>query len=527
MSLVELSVTEQLERLATGDITAVELTEAYLKRIDAFDAQVGAFLRTERESALVQAADVDARREAGKPIGKLGGLPVAVKDVLCDTATLTTCGSRMLENFRSPYDSTVVIKLKAADAVLIGRTNMDEFAMGGSTENSAFQLTRNPWNLERTPGGSSGGAAACVSAAMVPLSIGTDTGGSIRQPAAFCGVVGMKPTYGRVSRFGLVAFASSLDQVGPLARTTRDAALLLETIAGHDPKDSTSIDRPVPEYSKSIAKPLEGLRIGLAREHFAEGLDSEVEAAVRDAVKVYESLGATVKEVSLPNGKHGVATYYVIAPCEASSNLARYDGVHYGHRTDEKQVLAELAAERKELESKNDQVALKKLDSTLVRMYRKSRSEGFGAEVKRRIMLGTYALSAGYYDAYYLKALKVRRLIRQDFDTAFKEVDVIAGPVTAQTAFRIGEMVDDPLALYLVDLYTVSANLAGLPGISVPCGFSKAGMPIGLQLMGPPLAEETLLRAAHMFENATDWHKRKPQIQRARENTRRFAKEDP
>jgi aspartyl-tRNA(Asn)/glutamyl-tRNA(Gln) amidotransferase subunit A len=512
MSLVELSATEQLAQFATGGITAVELTEAYLKRIDSVDSQVGAFLRTEKDAALVQAADIDARRKAGKPVGKFAGLPVAVKDVLCDTATLTTCGSRMLEKFRAPYDSTVVAKLKAADAVLIGRTNMDEFAMGGSTENSAFQLTRNPWDLERTPGGSSGGAAACVSAAMTPLSIGTDTGGSIRQPAAFCGVVGLKPTYGRVSRFGLVAFASSLDQVGPLARTTQDAALLLETIAGHDPLDSTSLNEPVPEYSQSVTKPLKGLRIGLAREHFAEGLDSEVETAVREAVKVYESLGATIKEVSLPNGKHGVATYYVIAPCEASSNLARYDGVHYGHRTDEQAMLAELATERKELESQNDQTALRKLDSNLVRMYRKSRSEGFGPEVKRRIMLGTYALSAGYYDAYYLKALKVRRLIRQDFDAAFEDVDVIAGPVTAQTAFKLGEMVDDPLALYLVDLYTVTANLAGLPGISLPCGFSKAGMPIGLQLMGPPLAEETLLRAAHMFENATDWHKRRPKI---------------
>lgn len=512
MSLVELSATEQLQRLATGDITAVELTEAYLKRIDTVDAKVGAFLRTEKDAALAQATAVDARRKAGKPVGKLAGLPVAVKDVLCDTSTLTTCASRMLENFRAPYDSTVVAKLKAADAVLIGRTNMDEFAMGGSTENSAFQLTQNPWDLERTPGGSSGGAAACVSADLAPLSIGTDTGGSIRQPAAFCGVVGMKPTYGRVSRFGLVAFASSLDQVGPLARTTQDAALLLETIAGHDPLDSTSLNQPTPEYSQSVSKPLAGLRIGLAREHFAEGLDSEVESAVREAVKVYKSLGAKVKDVSLPNGKHGVATYYVIAPCEASSNLARYDGVHYGHRTDEQAMLAELATERKELEFKNDQAALRKLDSSLVRMYRKSRSEGFGPEVKRRIMLGTYALSAGYYDAYYLKALKVRRLIRQDFDTAFKEVDVIAGPVTAQTAFKIGEMVDDPLALYLVDLYTVIANLAGLPGISLPCGFSNSGLPIGLQLMGPPLAEETLLRAAWMFENATDWHKRRPRV---------------
>jgi aspartyl-tRNA(Asn)/glutamyl-tRNA(Gln) amidotransferase subunit A len=513
MSLVELTATEQLQQLAAGNITAVELTEAYLKRIAVVDSKIGAFLRIEGEAALAKAAEVDVRRKAGKPLGKLAGLPVAVKDVLCDMSTRTTCGSRMLENFRAPYDATVVAKLKAADAVLIGRTNMDEFAMGGSTENSAFQLTRNPWDLQRTPGGSSGGAAACIAAALSPLSIGTDTGGSIRQPAAFCGVVGLKPTYGRVSRFGLVAFASSLDQVGPLARTTQDAAILLEAIAGHDPLDSTSLNQPVPKYSQSISKPLQGLRIGLAREHFAEGLDDEVETAVREAVKVYESLGATVKQISLPNGKHGVATYYVIAPCEASSNLARYDGVHFGHRTDDQAMLAELSRERKEFEAKNDQVALQKLDSSLIRMYRKSRSEGFGSEVKRRIMLGTYALSAGYYDAYYLKALKVRRLIRQDFDTAFNQVDVIIGPVTAQTAFTIGEMVNDPLALYLVDLYTVSANLAGIPGISLPCGFSKAGLPIGLQLMGPPLAEETLLRAAYMFEHATDWHKRKPEYE--------------
>ncbi len=512
MSLVEISATEQLERLSRGDITAVELTQAYLDRIDAVESKVGAFLRVEGEAALAQAADIDARRKSGKPLGKLAGLPVAVKDVLCDRATLTTCASRMLENFRAPYDSTVVAKLKAADAVLIGRTNMDEFAMGGSTENSAFQLTRNPWDLERTPGGSSGGAAACVAADMAPLSIGTDTGGSIRQPAGLCGIVGLKPTYGRVSRFGLVAFASSLDQVGPLSRTTQDAALLLETIAGHDPQDSTSLDKAVPEFSKTVTQPLRGLRLGLVREHFAEGLHAEVEAAVREAVKVYESLGATVKEVSLPNSKYAVATYYVIAPCEASSNLARYDGVHYGHRTDEKAMLAELAAERKELEAVGNQTALGRLDSTLVRMYRRSRSEGFGPEVKRRIMLGTYALSAGYYDAYYLKALKVRRLIRQDFDAAFREVDMIAGPVTAQTAFKIGEMVDDPLAMYLVDLYTVSANLAGIPGISLPCGFSKAGLPIGLQLMAPPLAEESLLRAAHMFESGIEWHHRRPKI---------------
>jgi aspartyl-tRNA(Asn)/glutamyl-tRNA(Gln) amidotransferase subunit A len=512
MSLVELSATEQLKQLYAGDITAVELTQTYLDRIAMWDGKVGAFLRVEGEQALAKAADVDKRRKAGESLGVLAGLPVAVKDVLCDTDTLTTCGSRMLENFRAPYDSTVVAKLKAADAVLIGRTNMDEFAMGGSTENSAYQNTRNPWDLERIPGGSSGGAAACVAAQMSPLSIGTDTGGSIRQPASLCSVVGIKPTYGRVSRYGLVAYASSLDQVGTLANTASDAALLLETISGHDRRDATSLDVTSPKFSQTVSQPLKGLRIGLVREHFAEGLSEEIESAVREAVRVYESLGATVKEISLPNSKYAVATYYVIAPCEASSNLARYDGVHYGHRTDEKVMLAELAAERKELEAAADSQSLKRLDSSLVRMYRLSRSEGFGAEVKRRIMLGTYALSAGYYDAYYLKALKVRRLIRQDFDAAFGEVDVIAGPVTAQPAFKIGEMVDDPLAMYLIDLYTVSANLAGIPGICFPCGFTKSKLPIGLQLMGPPLAEDTLLRAAHMFESATDWHKQRPEL---------------
>ncbi len=510
MSLVEHSACELLKLLAKGDATSVEITQAYLDRIEAHDKQIGVFLHVDADAALKQAAEVDRRRQVGESLGKLAGMPVAVKDLLCDRNTPTTCASQMLKSFRPPYDSAVVAKLKAADAVLIGRTNMDEFAMGGSTENSSFQLTRNPWDLDRVPGGSSGGAAACVAADMAPLSVGTDTGGSIRQPAGLCGVVGLKPTYGRVSRFGLVAFASSLDQVGPLARSTKDAALLLEVLAGHDPQDATSLDAEVPQYSTSIDQPLEGLRLGVVREHFAEGLDGEVETAVRDAIGVYESLGATVKEISLPHSKYAVATYYVIAPSEASSNLARFDGVHYGHRTDRAALLEELAAERKQLEAAGDQAAADALDSSLVRMYRKSRAEGFGSEVKRRIMLGAYALSAGYYDAYYLKALKVRRLIRQDFDAAFEEVDLIASPVTAQPAFKIGEMADDPLAMYLVDLYTVSANLAGLPGISVPCGISSTGLPIGLQLQARPLAEETLLRGAHMFEQATDWSNCRP-----------------
>jgi aspartyl-tRNA(Asn)/glutamyl-tRNA(Gln) amidotransferase subunit A len=341
---------------------------------------------------------------------------------------------------------------------------------------------------------------------MAPLSVGTDTGGSIRQPAGLCGVTGLKPTYGRVSRYGLVAFASSLDQIGPLARTAEDAALLLEVLAGHDPLDSTSVDLPVPRYSETVKQPLAGLRLGLVREHFAEGLDDEVDRAVREAVKVYESLGAQVKWVSLAHGKYGVATYYIIAPCEASSNLARYDGVHYGHRTDEKQMTMALAAEREALVKAGRHAQAEALDNPLVRMYRQSRAEGFGPEVKRRIMLGTYALSAGYYDAYYLKALKVRRLIRQDYDAAFGEVDLIAGPVTTSTAFKLGEKVNDPLSMYLVDLYTVSANLAGIGGIAFPCGFSAAGLPIGLQLQAPPFAEERLLRGAHMYQQATDWH---------------------
>jgi len=510
MSRLRQTASESLAQLTAGETTSVELTQACLAQIKAQDGGVKAFLRVDPARALERAEEIDRRRREGKPVGRLAGLPVAIKDLLCTAGEPTTCASRMLENFKPPYDATVIAKLKAADAVLIGKTNMDEFAMGGSTENSAYQKTANPWDLERIPGGSSGGAAACVAAGMAPLSIGTDTGGSIRQPAGLCGVTGLKPTYGRVSRYGLVAFASSLDQIGPLARTAEDAALLLEVLAGHDPLDSTSVDSPVPKYSETVKQPLKNLRLGLVREHFGEGLDSEVEAAVRKAVEVYQSLGATVKDVSLPHGKFGVATYYIIAPCEASSNLARYDGVHYGHRTDEGKMIASLAAERKALVAAGKTAAADAIDNSLVRMYRQSRAEGFGPEVKRRIMLGTYALSAGYYDAYYLKALKVRRLIRKDYDEAFKDVDLIVGPVTATTAFKLGEKIDDPLSMYLVDLYTVSANLAGIGGIAFPCGFSAAGLPIGLQLQAPPFEEERLLRAAHMFQQATDWHKRFP-----------------
>ncbi len=512
MSVIDQTASQLLDQLSKSKLSSVEITQSYLDRIAAHDETVGAFLHVSPEYALEQAASIDARRAKGEPLGMLAGLPVAVKDVLCDSQTTATCASKMLEQFRPPYDSTVIARLKAADAVLIGRTNMDEFAMGGSTENSAYQLTRNPWDKERAPGGSSGGAAACVAASMAPLSVGTDTGGSIRQPAGLCGVVGLKPTYGRVSRFGLIAFASSLDQVGPLAHTVSDAALLLESIAGHDPRDATSLDNAPPRYTESIEQPLEGLRLGIVREHFAAGLDSEVESAVRKAISVYESLGAQVQEISLPHSKYAVATYYVIAPSEASSNLARYDGVHYGYRTDSATMLAELESERKELEAKGDQEGLAALDTSLVRMYRRTRAEGFGPEVKRRIMLGTYALSAGYYDAYYLKALKVRRLIRQDYDAAFDQVDMIVGPVTAEPAFKLGELSGDPLSMYLVDLYTVSANLAGIPALSLPCGITDSGLPIGLQLQAPPLAEEKLLRCGRMYERETNWHTKRPEL---------------
>lgn len=506
--------TDLLASLQSGETTSLELTKQYLERIERLDGSVNAFLDVDAEGALDRAEDIDRRRLAGQSVGRLGGLPVAVKALMADSGRPTSCASKILENFRPPYDSTAVAKLKAADAVIIGKTNMDEFAMGGSNENSAFGPARNPWDLDRVPGGSSGGSAAAVAAGMAPLSLGSDTGGSVRCPAALCGVTGLKPTYGRISRYGLVAFASSLDQIGPITPSVRDAALLLEVVAGHDPLDSTSVDCPVPAYTASLDKPLDGLRLGIIREHFGEGLDPEVERAVREAVDVYRSLGASVSEISLPHGKYAVAVYYIIAPCEASGNLARYDGVHYGRRADEEKIVAELEAQRRELRAAGRRDEAEALESPLVRMYRRSRSEGFGPEVKRRIMLGTYALSAGYYDAYYLKALRVRRLIREDFDRAFEKVDLIAGPVTPTPAFRIGEKVDNPLAMYLFDLYTVSANLAGVPGISVPCGFTAGGLPIGLQLQAPHFAEERLLRGAQMYQAATDWHRRAAEIQK-------------
>jgi aspartyl-tRNA(Asn)/glutamyl-tRNA(Gln) amidotransferase subunit A len=512
MGLIDRPAVELLRDLAARKVSSVELTRAYLDQIKQHDGKIKAFLLVEPDAALARAKEIDDRRAAGKPVGKLGGLPVAIKDVICTQGVKTTCASKILQNFVPPYDATVVKRLKEADAVLIGKTNMDEFAMGGSTENSAYFKTTNPWDTSRVPGGSSGGAAACLAAGMAPLSIGTDTGGSIRQPAAFCGVTGLKPTYGRVSRYGLVAFASSLDQIGPLAGTAEDCALLLEVLAGHDPLDSTSANVAAPEYSKTVNQPLKGLKLGLVKEHFGPGLNGEIEAAVREAVKIYQSLGATVKELSMPHSKYGIATYYIIAPSEASSNLARYDGVHYGYRTDEKTMLAELAAEQHKYEAERNEKKLKDLDTPLIRLYRKTRAEGFGPEVKRRIMLGTYTLSAGYYDAYYLKALKVRRLIRGDYDKAFEEVDFIVGPTTPSPAFKLGEKTDDPLSMYLEDLYTVTMNLAGIGGMSIPCGFTKVGLPIGLQLQARPFDEERLLRSAAMYQKATDWHTKRPAL---------------
>ncbi|MCI0380197.1 MAG: Asp-tRNA(Asn)/Glu-tRNA(Gln) amidotransferase subunit GatA [Gemmataceae bacterium] len=480
----EHTAAELLQLQKQGQASAEEITTAFLQHIRQRDPQIHAFLAVDEAGALEQARKVDSKRKHGEALGALAGIPIAVKDVLASAGQRTTCGSKILAHFVPPYDAHVVARLKLADAVLLGKTNLDEFAMGSSTENSAYQITCNPWDRERIPGGSSGGSAAAVAAGMTPLALGTDTGGSVRQPAALCGVVGLKPSYGRVSRYGLIAYGSSLDQVGPFARDVNGAALLLETIAGHDPRDSTSVFRSVPPYTQSIEQPLKPLTIGVPTEFFAEGLDAEVEEAVRSALKVYQDLGARLIDVSLPHSRFAVAAYYLVATAEASSNLARYDGVHFGHR----------AAE---------------FDG-LIDMVSKTRGEGFGKEVKRRIMLGTYALSSGYIDAYYLKALKVRRLIKNDFDKAFAGCDTIMGPTAPTPAFRIGEKADDPLAMYLSDIYTISGNLAGLCGISVPCGFTKSGLPIGLQIQAAPFEEEKLLRVARMHEQATHWHQARP-----------------
>jgi aspartyl-tRNA(Asn)/glutamyl-tRNA(Gln) amidotransferase subunit A len=489
--MLERTATDLSDLLARREISAEALTREFLQAILQRDPHVRAFLHVDEAGALEQARSVDARRQRGEPLGPLAGIPVAIKDLLCVRGQPTTCASKMLHNYRPPYDAHVITRLRQADAVLIGRTNMDEFAMGSSTENSAFAITRNPWNLERIPGGSSGGSAAAVAACEAPLALGSDTGGSIRQPAALCGVVGLKPSYGRVSRFGLVAFASSLDQIGPISHDVTDAALLLDAIAGHDPRDSTSVDRPARACCQTVEQSVQTLTIGLAREHFDEGLDPEVERSVREALRVYEGLGAKIEEISLPHSKYAIATYYLVATAEASSNLARYEGVHFGHRSSEHQ--------------------------DLIDMYCRSRGEGFGAEVKRRIMLGTYALSSGYKDALYLKALKVRRLIHDDFAKAFARCDVIVSPTSPTPAFKIGERSTDPLSMYLADIYTISANLAGLPGISIPCGFTKAGLPIGLQILAASFEEEKLLRIARMFERVTDWHTRRPKLSAVQE----------
>jgi aspartyl-tRNA(Asn)/glutamyl-tRNA(Gln) amidotransferase subunit A len=486
MKLHELTMHDAHDMMKRRKISSQELTEAILDRIESIDEKVGAYITVVRESALEQAREADKAYREGK-ISELTGIPIAVKDLICTNGIRTTCGSKILENFIPPYDATVITKLKKAGAVIVGKLNMDEFAMGSSTENSGIKLTHNPWDLTRIPGGSSGGSAAAVAAGICLGALGSDTGGSIRQPASHCGVVGMKPTYGRVSRFGLVAFASSLDQIGPLAKDVTDCAILAGSIAGYDPFDSTSVPEDVPQYTSYLSEGLKGVKIGIPKEYDAtQGLDPEVSLAVKNAVKVLESLGAACVEVSLPHTQYAVPVYYVIAPSEASSNLARYDGVKYGFRDKDKK--------------------------SLIDMYRSTRSKGFGPEVKRRIIIGTYCLSSGYYDAYYKKASQVRTLIMEDFKKAFEICDIIVSPVAPTPAFKIGEKSDDPLTMYLSDIFTLSANLAGIPGISVPCGFSKDGLPIGLQIMGKHFSEGVILKAAYNFEQATDFHKRRPEI---------------
>lgn len=480
----DVTISQLREQLLTGTITATALTQACLDRIRQTDTELNAFITLCPEQALQQAAAVDAN-PAQNPAPLLAGIPLALKDIFSTKGIKTTCASKILENYLPVYDATVVAKLRRQGAVILGKLNMDEFAMGSSNENSGFGAVRNPWNRNCVPGGSSGGSAVAVAAGQALATLGTDTGGSIRQPAAFCGVVGLKPTYGRVSRYGVIAYASSLDQVGPIARNVEDCALLLGAIAGFDPLDSTSVDCPVPDYLAPLKQGVAGKRIGLPQEYFIDGLDPQVKAAVDEAIGVYRKLGAEIVPVSLPHTAYAVACYYLIATAEASSNLARYDGVRFGERKDS--------------------------GGSLIDMYQQTRSAGFGSEVKRRIMLGTYALSSGYYDAYYLKAQKVRTLIRQDFLDAFQSVDLLLTPVTPTPAFHLGEKTDDPLQMYLSDIFTIPVNLAGTCAMSVPCGFSDKGLPIGLQLIGKPFAEEDILQAAWAFEQATDWHRQRPE----------------
>ncbi|MEB3182072.1 MAG: Asp-tRNA(Asn)/Glu-tRNA(Gln) amidotransferase subunit GatA [Nostocaceae cyanobacterium] len=483
------SIRELHQQLVSKERSAVEITQEALLRIQAVEPKLHSFLCVTGERALETARAVDAKIAAGEDIGMLAGIPIGVKDNMCTKGFPTTCASKMLENFIPPYESTVTQKLIDAGAVMVGKTNLDEFAMGSSTENSAFHMTANPWDVERVPGGSSGGSAAAVAAEECVVALGSDTGGSIRQPASFCGVVGIKPTYGLVSRYGLVAFASSLDQIGTFGRTVEDAAIFLQAIAGYDPKDSTSLKVNIPDYTASLIPDLKTqgkVRIGVIKETFGEGLDSQVEQVVNKAIAQLQELGAEVQEISCASFRNGLPTYYIIAPSEASANLARYDGVKYGYRVPDAENLLD--------------------------MYARTRATGFGAEVKRRIMIGTYTLSAGYYDAYYLKAQKVRTLIKQDFENAFAKVDVLVCPTAPSTAFKTGEKVNDPLSMYLTDLMTIPVNLAGLPGISIPCGFDQKGLPIGLQIIGNVLAEEKLFQVAYAYEQATQWHLQKPQL---------------
>ena len=476
------TLAELSQGLQQGEYSSVELTQHFLDRIAKHDPELNSFITVTSEQALQQAESADAQRASGIAQA-LTGIPIAQKDIFCTKGIRTSCGSKMLDNFLSPYNATVVEKFNAAGAVLLGKTNMDEFAMGSSNETSFYGAVKNPWDTNTVPGGSSGGSAAAVAARIAPAATATDTGGSIRQPASLCGVTGLKPTYGRVSRFGMIAFASSLDQGGPITRTAEDAALMLNIMAGFDERDSTSIDTTVPDYSATLNDDISGLKIGLPKEYFGEGLDAEVAKVIEAAVKEYEALGAEVKEISLPNSHLAVPTYYVVAPAECSSNLSRFDGVRFGHRCENPKDLEDL--------------------------YKRSRGEGFGAEVKRRIMIGTYALSAGYYDAYYLKAQQIRHLISDDFKQAFNDVDVIMGPTSPTTAFNIGEKTDDPVTMYLSDIYTIAVNLAGLPGMSIPAGFAQ-NKPVGLHLITPAFTEAKLLNIAHRFQQATDWHQQAP-----------------
>ena len=484
MDLCGLTIHQLHDLLVKKEVTSKEATEALYQRIKGVDGKIGAYLMLTEEGAYRQAEDVDRKMGKGEKIGDLAGIPLGLKDILCTKGIRTTCGSKILGNYVPFYDGTVVRKLKERDAVFLGKLNMDEFAMGSSTENSGFQITRNPWNLDRIPGGSSGGSAAAVAADECIGSLGSDTGGSIRQPASCCGVVGLKPTYGRVSRYGLVAFASSLDQIGPITKDVEDCAILMNAISGYDPYDSTSVNVEVPDHKKSLVKDVKGIRIGIPNEYFIEGIDPDVERAVTRAIDHFKKWGAEVKRISLPHSEYAVAVYYIIATAEASSNLARYDGVKYGFRSKEYRDLME--------------------------MYTQSRAKGFGEEVKRRIILGTYVLSAGYYEAYYRKASQVRTLMRKDFEDAFRQVNVIMAPTAPTPAFRIGEKTEDPLQMYLSDIFTIPVNLAGIPAISIPCGFSHENLPIGLQIMGKHFDEETLLRVAYTFEQSTDFHLKKP-----------------